>query len=131
LSERWDILRLQCIMYLKMYLNFRFLGQISKKEMKAFLPKYLFFDSVRVLFYLNVSKLDFNVLVIPTMHVAPLSYVLSAMTTGCFLKYVYIYYWRRGENVVIRWRRLRSTLSKRGYVISSLGYITKYEPSEK
>jgi hypothetical protein len=51
-----------------MYLNSGFLGQISKKYRKSLVAKIKKFDSVRVWLSLSVSRLDFNVLVIPIMH---------------------------------------------------------------
>jgi hypothetical protein len=50
-----------------MYLNSCFLGKISGKN-ESLIAKIHFVDSVRVWLYLTGSKLDFNVLVMSTLH---------------------------------------------------------------
>jgi hypothetical protein len=67
-EKGYGIPRLKCIMDL-----IGSLGQII-----SLIAKILFFNSVHVWLYLAVSKLDFNVLVIPTMYFGlDMSYVLS------------------------------------------------------
>jgi hypothetical protein len=73
--------------------KFLFPWQNIEYNMKVLLQKYIFFNSVRVWLYLTVSKLDFNVLVIPIMHfglgltdvLCPFA-LTSIFDTGIFLE---------------------------------------------
>jgi hypothetical protein len=84
--------RLQCITALEMYLNVGFLRHISKRY-ESLISKINVFDSVRVWLYLIISKLDLNVLVIPTRHFGlAMTYVPCRIALATFFEIVLCYF---------------------------------------